>query len=218
MFVFAEDRVGEGGQWVGGHGEVACWSALWKSRQVSSHSGGWRKKKAVDTWRSEPMVPKGPRFFSVNKGTHKVLWELQKTPRASPLWSWSWLFCWWQPKLESCHWIEAAGEWVQPQPSFEIWGWEWGVITPPPIPTITPKIDNHSGNLCLLRSSMLLNQHLSESLCMWSASSNFEGSGRGSWNPHSGMWGLPVNPRSWQRPDHQTAFYNLSSCRPGLLL
>lgn len=119
LCVCLEGSRGNGGLWVGSHGEDACWSAQWNSRQVNSHSDGWYKRKAIDVQHSAPMVSKGPRFLSVNLDTLKVLWELQKTLRSSLLWSLSCLFGW-QPKLESCHWTEAAEERV----SFEIREWE----------------------------------------------------------------------------------------------
>lgn len=44
-----------------------------------------------------------------------------------------------------------------------------------PVVTMTPKVDTNSGKFCLLRSSMLLNEHLPEILPVKHASPNYEG-------------------------------------------
>lgn len=108
------DRLVRGGS--EGSREGACWDALWGQGQVNSHSVDCVGKRVLilsilSPWSQRLWVrPCNQRCPS---GTFR---ESQKALRASTQWSWSQLFCSWQPRREPWHRIEAAAEGQQAEP------------------------------------------------------------------------------------------------------
>lgn len=125
------------------------------------------------------MVPQTSRFVSVNKGALRYWGSPEGTEGVCPV------------KLVMAPLLVAA------QPEILPLGWGSSGLTTGtthcwnpglgvevilsqahnlnPVVTMTPKVDTNSGKFCLLRSSMLLNEHLPEILPVKHASPNYEG-------------------------------------------